>query len=765
MRIIRETIAVACAISCAGVGGWRGTLLEAQGPRASVIQSISVCSPAGGAGAGSCPSGNFDTQQVVLGPNGNSINQMNGFGIVPDEHSSVFAPGTLGTNQDYVFFLASGAPGHADIGVTVLSGGSGPGKNGQWTLAIPSADGYGNYSGAFGPVFETAIKGGLCPTVADGNPAQQDQTFDMHYASAGSVMIDPTGPPGSLLMIYEGTNACIGSAGGTVSSTTNDYISLAVATSLDYGKSWPTYRGSPTYSFVPLPNINATQGPNMPFGAMGKNVCMGNDCTTTPPASYGRYAVITPPTSLASLMAAAQPLTAKAGEQEIAGFVDDVSGAANPYVYAMFNQVEVGRAQLNGGSAPLSFKKWDGQGFNAAGLGGAQQTVLPAGPFQNCEAPAQTQFGASINYVEDTQQYLLIFVCTSGNDPALGPNGPGARGAAWFWSTSSNLSDPTQWSTPQEIPGSWSAFDNSGGCEWYNGWYPSLMSLGKKTAHLTTTGYVFYLAGCQGGGTPGLTLGRTFSTRQFTITTGPPGPALTGGSLANGATYLSGGLVPGSWAQVKGSGLSPVSRTWTAADFQGLGNKLPTTLNGVGVTVNDSPAAVYYIDSAQISFQVPNGVTGTATVQVNNNGQVSNTITAQAVASAPGIFPVIVNGANYPAGVFLDGKIVGDASASPAFRAAKPGDLIQLFATGLAATPAGVLPAAQMVSGVTVTIGTTTIPASYAGLVAVGEFQINFTVPQIADGVYPISIAVNGVSSPQQIGTNPPAALMIPIQH
>jgi uncharacterized protein (TIGR03437 family) len=697
-----------------------------------------------------------------LGSAGSSINSINGFTPVPDEHSSVFAPGTLGTNQDYLFFLATGSAGHADIGVTVLSGGAGPGKGGQWTLNIPTADGYGNYSAGFGPVFETAMKGGVCPTVPDGNPAHQDQTFDLHYASAGSVMIDPTGTPGSLLMIYEGTNACIGSTGGPVSSTTNDYISLAVATSLDYGKSWPMYRGTPTFNFVPLPSVNTTQGPNMPQGAMGSNVCMGNNCTQTPPASYGRYAVITPPTSLASLMAAGQPLTAKLGEQEIAGFVDDVNGAPNPYVYATWSMVQMGRAQLNGGSAPLNFNKWDGTGFNSLGIGGVEPSIIPNGAFQNCEATAQTQFGASISYVEDTRQYLLIFLCTSGNDPALGPNGPGNRGAAWFWSTSNNLSDPTQWSTPQEIPGSWSEFDTSGSCASYNGWYPTFMSMGKKSAHLSTTGYVFYLWGCQGVGTPGP--GRQFSSRQFTITTGPAGPALASGSLANGATYASGGLVQGSWAQVKGTGLSPVSRTWGSADFQNLGNKLPTSLNGVSVTVNNIPAAVYYVDPGQVSFQVPSGVSGTVSVQVTNNAQTSNTITAPTAASSPGIFPVVINGTNYPAGVFLDGKFVGDPTVNAAFRNAKPGDVIQLYATGLVSTPAGVVSSLQLVSGVTVAIGSTTVPASFAGLVAVGEFQINFTVPNLSAGTYPISISVNGVSSPTTISTNPPGPLVLPIQ-
>jgi uncharacterized protein (TIGR03437 family) len=245
--------------------------------------------------------------------------------------------------------------------------------------------------------------------------------------------------------------------------------------------------------------------------------------------------------------------------------------------------------------------------------------------------------------------------------------------------------------------------------------------------------------------------------------------SLTDGSLANGATYNPGGLVPGSWAQVTGAGLSTVTRTWAGADFVGLGNNLPMNLSGVQVNVNNLPAAVYYISPGQIDFQVPTGITGTASVQVINNGATSNTVTAAAATTAPGIFPVIVNGVNYPAGVFLDGDFVGDPSVSSAFRNAKPGDVIQLYATGLVPTPSGVLPVPQGVSGVTVTIGTVTVPADFAGLVAVGEFQINFTVSQqfasLPAGSYPITISVNGVSSPATINSNPPGPLVVPIQH
>lgn len=248
------------------------------------------------------------------------------------------------------------------------------------------------------------------------------------------------------------------------------------------------------------------------------------------------------------------------------------------------------------------------------------------------------------------------------------------------------------------------------------------------------------------------------------------GPALLSGTLANGASYVPGGLVPGSWAQVKGTNLSNTTRIWAASDFTGLSNNLPTNLSGVQVMVDNLPAAVYYISPTQVNFQVPTGITGTASVEVINNSVASNSVTAPAATNSPAIFPNILNGTNYAAGVFYsDGLYVGDPSIGPAFRNAKPGDIIQLYATGLVPTPGGVLPLFQTVSGVTVTIGSITVPASAAGLVAVGEFQINFTVPQqfasMPAGNYPLTIAVDGISSPATIDSSPPAAVVLPIQH
>jgi uncharacterized protein (TIGR03437 family) len=266
----------------------------------------------------------------------------------------------------------------------------------------------------------------------------------------------------------------------------------------------------------------------------------------------------------------------------------------------------------------------------------------------------------------------------------------------------------------------------------------------------------------------------------------PAGPQITSGSRspANGATYIAGGLVPGSWAQVQGTNLSSVTRTWNDSDFVGLGSNLPTKLSGVEVKVNGLSAAVYYISPTQISFQVPGGIlsgpagfilaSSPVAVQVFRDGVGGNVLSTTGTSSSPGIFPISVNGKNYPAGVFPDGKITGDPANGAAFRKARPGDVIQLYMTGLIRTTAGVLTSSQSYCCVTVRIGEIEFPPDVAALVAPGEFQINFRIPQqlatLPEGDYPISIKLKlddgaTTSSPITINSDPPGPLVIPIQH
>ncbi len=526
--MVKITMGLACAaVAALGV---RAALAE---PHGRSVASVTVCSPDGTAGQGSCPTGTSDTLEVAVAPNGGSIDA-NGVHAATDEHASVFPPGSLGGTSDYLFFVAAGTDVNPDIGALVLSGGSGPDRNGQWTLSF--APGYGSYGEGYGTVFLEPIIQGHCPTVSD--PTQQDQTFDLDYAAPGSVVPDPTGPPGSLLMLYEGANTCVGNGGGRKSGT-GAYITGGVATSTDYGRTWPSYAGTSTFAFVPLPHANKTQGPNAPFGAMGSAVCFGIDCSQTPPATYGRYAVLSPPVSLASLVATGQPLSDSTFDSEPSAFVDDASPGPQTYVYEVYrygpgsaspaadqlpdgraSDLTVARAQLDGGGAPLQFSKWDGHTFSAPGMGGHEVAVLPDGAFRNCGDLKQSRSEGSISYVDDTQQYLLLFVCDSPGDPA-GGSAAGPFGTAWFWATSRDLSDQTSWSAPQEIAGTWAQWDTgnppgSYGCPSYQGWYPTLMSLDHAPGHLTTSGYAFAMWGCLGGSNANPPT-RQYTSRRFTI--------------------------------------------------------------------------------------------------------------------------------------------------------------------------------------------------------------------------------------------------------
>ena len=122
----------------------------------------------------------------------------------------------------------------------------------------------------------------------------------------------------------------------------------------------------------------------------------------------------------------------------------------------------------------------------------------------------------------------------------------------------------------------------------------------------------------------------------------------------------------------------------------------------------------------------------------------------------------------------LDCKLTGDPAAGAVFRKARPADAIQLYATGLIRQPAGVPITPQTVAGVTVKVGDISITPDFAGLQAVGEFQVNFRVPQqfaiLPEGDYPISVqrrldnsAVT--TSTATINSDPPGPIVLPIQH
>jgi hypothetical protein len=172
-----------------------GAIFYAPAALSQTIASISICevSTVAGVPGAICPPGSGDTHQLVLAPDGKSINAYAPLGVegTSDEHSSIFPPGSLAfqdspsgplkPNPDYLFFVAAQIKSAPDLGLVVLSGGSGP-KLHQWTLRSAGADGY------FSKLF-VAPMGGFCPADNDNGTFEKDGTFDLNYAAPGSVLL------------------------------------------------------------------------------------------------------------------------------------------------------------------------------------------------------------------------------------------------------------------------------------------------------------------------------------------------------------------------------------------------------------------------------------------------------------------------------------------------------------------------------------------------------------------------------------------------
>jgi uncharacterized protein (TIGR03437 family) len=80
-------------------------------------------------------------------------------------------------------------------------------------------------------------------------------------------------------------------------------------------------------------------------------------------------------------------------------------------------------------------------------------------------------------------------------------------------------------------------------------------------------------------------------------------------------------IASNTWVEIKGMNLSNAgdSRPWQGSDF--VNNQLPTSLDGVSVTVNGKSAYIYYIIPAQVNVLTPPDVMqGPVAVQVMNNG-------------------------------------------------------------------------------------------------------------------------------------------------
>jgi uncharacterized protein (TIGR03437 family) len=219
------------------------------------------------------------------------------------------------------------------------------------------------------------------------------------------------------------------------------------------------------------------------------------------------------------------------------------------------------------------------------------------------------------------------------------------------------------------------------------------------------------------------------------------------------------------FVEIYGTNLAATSRQWASSDFNGA--SAPTKLDGVSVTVNGKPAFINYVSPGQVNINTPDDTAlGPVDIQVTNSyGVVSNVGTATRVRVSPTLHTVPlfnVGGKQYVAAHTPDfSTFIGQPGmiAGVPFAAAKPGDVVIIFALGCGPTnpavPAGTIAqqTSPLASNYMVLIGGVAAQVQFAGMTAgnVGLYQFNVVIPNLSPGDQTIELQVDGVSNAQNL--------------
>jgi uncharacterized protein (TIGR03437 family) len=230
--------------------------------------------------------------------------------------------------------------------------------------------------------------------------------------------------------------------------------------------------------------------------------------------------------------------------------------------------------------------------------------------------------------------------------------------------------------------------------------------------------------------------GSTDNPRTFT-SMGPPSakfslvetPYFTPASLVSSASYFGNGVSPGELVSFFGFDLGNV------ASAQIANNKFPTTLGGVTVTFDGTPAPLIYSSDDVLNAIVPYEIAGQSTtnITVKFESLAGFSASVPVVQAVPALFTANASGTGQAAALNHDGSL--NSPSNPA----NPGDLVVLFGTGEGLVnpvppDGGVTQGSSTVPQLPVTVSIGGLPAQvvYAaeapGLVS-GVIQMNAFIP------------------------------------
>jgi uncharacterized protein (TIGR03437 family) len=250
----------------------------------------------------------------------------------------------------------------------------------------------------------------------------------------------------------------------------------------------------------------------------------------------------------------------------------------------------------------------------------------------------------------------------------------------------------------------------------------------------------------------------TLPTVIFDMVVAPQGQSTQQPPVIAGVVNAAGfqpGVVANSWVTIGGTSLAPQTDDWSHSIVNGA---LPTSVDGVSVTMGGKPAYVYYLSAGQLNVLAPDLAAGPVNVTVTTPGGTSANFATTVSSYGPAFFlwpgsQAVATRQDYSYAAKA-GTFTGATTA-----AAKPGDILILWSTGLGPTsptvPVGVpVPGTSAYSTAslpTVTIDNTPATVYGAALASgsAGLYQIAIQVPTtLVDGDWPIQVSIGGVTSP-----------------
>ena len=216
------------------------------------------------------------------------------------------------------------------------------------------------------------------------------------------------------------------------------------------------------------------------------------------------------------------------------------------------------------------------------------------------------------------------------------------------------------------------------------------------------------------------------------------------------------GFASGAWLTIFGTNLAPFTDDWANTI---TGGTLPTSLDGVIVTVGGQPAYLQYISPTQINAVAPNVAAGNVSVVITTPGGAPTT----AMALAQLVETAFFEWGNYAVATHQDYSYAAEEGTfSVATVPAAPGEVIILWGTGFGPT----IPLAPV--GIEAPSGTTYNTSSLVSVTLGGKaatvygaalapgfaalYQVAIQIPEsLADGDYLVVATVSGVQSPANV--------------